>query len=105
MNGNNNSEGQIPTDTAPPQPEEVVETCLHVYELKFIDFSTQIVKTKFPPQYQGEVVVFKKLDNLDLLIFARSLKSIEILQIPQGTSNIVGLDGNPADQPKSIIQN
>lgn len=103
MNGNNNSEGQIPTDTAPP--EVPVETHLHVYELKFIDFSSQTVKTKFPPQYQGEFVVFKKLDNLDLIVFARSLKSIEILQIPQGTSNIVGLDGNPADQPKSIIQN
>lgn len=65
--------------------------------------SPLLITTKLPCGCNGTLFMFTRENGNEFMLVTQNIVSVELIDQPKGTSDILGLDGRPADAPKPLV--
>lgn len=77
------------------------------YRIVWTDGTSQIVQTNYTPQYSGNIVIMRKLDDKEFIFITLNMRYLEMLRFPVSSedSKIITPDGRAANAASIITGN
>lgn len=86
------------------QIESLKSKPLFKYQVTYLDGRTQQLNLQAPPSCNGVIFMCKLENDNELILVLCNILSLEMIEAPKGSSELLGLDGKPLDTPKTFIQ-